>query len=1458
MRVVVLALTLALVAPEFAADKTHVYKYEALILGGLPEEGLARAGVKIISKVLIRAAADNTYWLKLVDPEILEYSGIWPKDSFVPAPKLTSALAAQLRTPIKFEYANGVVGKVFAPTEVSETVLNIHRGLLNILQLNIKKTQNVYELQEAGAQGVCKTHYVISEDTKAERIHLTKTKDLNNCQERIMKDIGLAYTEKCVECQQRARALRGAASYNYIMKPTSSGALIMEASVAELHQFAPFNEMTGAAQMEAKQTLAFVEIEKTPIAPIQSKYINRGSIQYEYSTEILQSPLQLIKITNLQAQAVDILKHLATSNSPQDHEDHEAPLKFLQFIDLMRRASFEVLEAIWTQFKAKPAYRMWILDAVPSIGNQVAVRFIKEKILSGDITLAEAAQVLLAAPHMVKADLDTVKLFESLAFHEKIQRQPVLHEITMLGYGTLVSKLCVAEPNCPAELVKPIHDLAVEAAAKGNFEELSRALKVLGNAGHPASIKPITKLLPVFGTAAAQLPLNVQEEAILALRNIAKREPRMVQDIALQLFMDKDLHPELRMIACVVLFETKPQMGLVTTLVNALRTEKNLQLASFTYSYMKSLTRSTTPDYAPVAAACNVAVKILSNKLERLGHRYSKAMHLDAYYHPLRVGAAATAFYINDAATILPRTFVAKARSYFAGAAADVLEIGVRTEGLQEALLKNPTDSENVDRITKMKRVIKALSNWRSQTPSKPLASMYVKFFGQEVAFINLNKALIDQTIQLAKSPAAQAMGRNALKALLSGSTFQYAKPLLAAEVRRIFPTAVGLPMELSFYTAAVANAYVDVRATMKPALPENFNAAQLLKTDIQLHAEVRPSIVMHTYAVMGVNTKFIQAAVMARAKVHTVVPAKFTARLDIANGNFKIEALPVSAPEHVVAAQVETFAVARNVENLQAERITPIIPAKAVRMQQSNQTSQMSDSQASTEEGSGSHADSKASTSRNSASSLQQIYNKARFLGQTHAPEVVILIRAVRKDKKQEGYQVAAYLDKSTSRLQIILAALAEDDKWQLCADGVLLSKHKVTAQVAWGKECKEYKTFITAETGLVGSSPAARLRVSWDRLPKVPKKCWGYMKMISEHIPDYITSYLASLVQIKRIKNSDKQIQLTVVATSESTLDVILKAPKMTVSKLDVNLPYRLPLEYVTDLSPIDNNMVNQIQYLFAEATSAQCSMDKDTLTTFNNRRFKNEMPLSCYQVLAQDSTSELKFIVLLKKDQSSEQNHINVKISDMDVILYLDNDDVMLKVNGMEISTNSLPYKDHTGSIQIKQKGEGLSLSAQSHGLLEVYFDKDSWKIQVVDWMRGKIAGICGKGDGEIRQEFQTPSGRQTKSSVSFAHSWVLASVSCRDKSECRMKLESVKLERQVTLEGKKSKCFSVEPVLRCLPGCVPVRTTSVTIGYHCVPYETNLDTTGLQRIHEKSVDLREKVEAHVACRCTEDCT
>lgn len=137
---------------------------------------------------------------------------------------------------------------------------------------------------------------------------------------------------------------------------------------------------------------------------------------------------------------------------------------------------------------------------------------------------------------------------------------------------------------------------------------------------------------------------------------------------------------------------------------------------------------------------------------------------------------------------------------------------------------------------------------------------MYVKFFGQEIAFANIDKTLIEEAVavcykqkilnfntnhescktkylwyicslQYASGPSIQKYGREALQTLLlSGLTFTYAKPVLAAEVRRIFPTAAGLPMELSLYSAAVAGGIVKSEYNNTIAIIAMLNKLSILR----------------------------------------------------------------------------------------------------------------------------------------------------------------------------------------------------------------------------------------------------------------------------------------------------------------------------------------------------------------------------------------------------------------------------------------------------------------------------------------------------------------------------------------------------------------------------------------------------------------------------------------------------
>lgn len=60
--------------------------------------------------------------------------------------------------------------------------------------------------------------------------------------------------------------------------------------------------------------------------------------------------------------------------------------------------------------------------------------------------------------------------------------------------------------------------------------------------------------------------------------------------------MQKTLAAEVRMLAFLILFETKPPIAVVTTVAMNLLEEKDINIVSTAYSYLRSLARSTTPE----------------------------------------------------------------------------------------------------------------------------------------------------------------------------------------------------------------------------------------------------------------------------------------------------------------------------------------------------------------------------------------------------------------------------------------------------------------------------------------------------------------------------------------------------------------------------------------------------------------------------------------------------------------------------------------------------------------------------------------------------------------------------------------------------------------------------------------------------------------------------------------------
>ncbi|NXN85750.1 VIT2 protein, partial [Bombycilla garrulus] len=936
MRGIILALVITLVGsqkfdidPGFSSRKSYLYSYEGWVLNGLQEKNLAKAGVRLSSKLEISGLSENTYLLKIRSPQLEEYNGIWPKDPFTRSSKITQIVSSCLTKPFKFEYSSGRVGNIYGPENCPDICINIVRGILNMIQITVKKSQNVYELQEAGIGGVCHTRYIIQEDKKNSRVSVTKTVDQNNCQEKVVKSLGLAYIYPCPVDIMKERIIKGTAAFSYKLKQSDSGTVITEVVSQQVYQISPFSEPTGVAVTEAKQQLTLLEVKSERGSSPDISMQSYGGLQYQFPAVLPQMSVQLIKTKSPEQRIIETLQHIVLNNQQDFHDD--LPYRFLELVQLCCTASADTLESIWRQCSDKPRYRRWLLSAVSATGTTEALKFLKSRIRSDDLSYLQALLSVPFALHLTKADEHTVPIAADLVTSSRIQKNPMLQQLASLGYSSVVNRYCSQTSACPKEALQPIHDLADDAISRGREDKMKLALKCIGNIGEPASIKRILKFLPIFSSSASDIPIHIQIDAIMALRKIAWKDRKTVQGYLIQILAEESLSPEVRMVACAVIFETRPALPLITTIANVAMKESNLQVASFVYSHMKALSKSRLPYTYNISSACNIALKLLAPKLDRLSYRYSKVIRIGGYFDNYKIGAAGDVFVMNSPGTMFPSAIISKLMAYSAGSVADLVEAGVRVEGLTDVIMKRNIPFAEYSTYKKIKEIGKALLGWKELPTETPLISAYFKLFGQELAYININKEVLQQAVKTVLEPADRSTVLKRLAGQLrSGVTGQWTQPVWLGELRYIVPTCTGLPLEYSSYSTALARAAVSVDGKITPPLTGDFKPSQLLESTVQIRSDIKPSLYIQKFATMGVNTEYFQEAVEIQGKVLIRVPMKFDAKIDMKLKNIKIETNPCHEETEIVVGRHKAFAVSRNIGELGVEKRTSILPGDA------------------------------------------------------------------------------------------------------------------------------------------------------------------------------------------------------------------------------------------------------------------------------------------------------------------------------------------------------------------------------------------------------------------------------------------------------------------------------------------------------------------------------------------------
>uniref|UniRef100_A0A668A7M1 Vitellogenin 3, phosvitinless n=1 Tax=Myripristis murdjan TaxID=586833 RepID=A0A668A7M1_9TELE len=1142
--------------PGLNPRKTYEYKYEGEVNVGRGMPNLAESGVRMMCKVKIAGVSAQTFMLQVSDLAFEEFNGFPGKNAFDASPKLSKRIADQLVKPFLFEYANGRVGDIRGPTEIPDSIVNIVRGILDFLQVTVKTTQRVYELEEVGIHGLCQSNYAVEDNAETKDMIITQVVDTNNCREKaaIYRGMATAVVDKLSE--ERGESVISTVRYVYTVKPTAEGGLIARAHALERHHFTPFNVKGGTFKMQTMKEIVLLGVTDTagsiPVGTMESK----GSLVYKFVEEQANIPLLMQNLDDPVPKAVELIKRLAEATAYQiDNAKTEDTIRVYQ---LLRVTPFEGLEAMWKQFAGNEEQRRWFLDMIVEVSDARILKFLELRFKAEDVSALEAGETLLLAFNHLQAIPELVEMAKEFLTMPFSKSNPYLWQSVALAY--VQTQPCIYYLKLTS-IIEPLLDVALDALRNNNEAEMVVALKALGNAGHPNSIKTIMRFLPGVAATPVQLPPRVLSAAVQSMRLIAARDPHSVQDITMSLFLQKDLPSEIRMLAFMVLFETKPPMALVSTVTAHLLDEKDLHVASFAYSYMRSFARSSTPDNQFLSTACSVAVKILAPKFGRLCYHYSKAMRMDYFNDNFLMGTDAEVFMLKSTTKILPSEIMMKGRFYFIGRILQLLELGVRAEGIKELFGTHIPGLKGDLSFSDFQAIVSVLQNWEVLPEDKPLFSVYSRASGQEWLFADVHKKFIQSVIK-AVSPSAgkESPVWGMIENLQKGISWHRTKALLMFETRYFQATSLGFPLEISKYFETVNGITVNAKAGVNPPITEHLG--QLLTSEISLETDGFVGLTQDFWVFYGINTELFQCGAELKSKIPVAIPWKFAAKINVREKKFELDFPPCKN-------EFEIFSVTYVYTNLKNSNF-PFIPTSSTRLRHNiygaeyyheeyplyyflGYTHLASQAIKPVDK---IHFEFNAGPSRHPMnvrqlletlrSQMHCIYIYVTPQGWDSTPEAVFNLKALAMsgNMKPEGYDAAVYYtpEANMENVQLIVSQVGEEANWKMCTDAVVDKVHaEAKAHMRWGAECQSYEMSMKAATAhLPGSKPALKAKVHWTRIPEF-MELWG--RRIERYIPGM--AFLFGFYE-RHEKNAKQEVSASVVAASADSIDMKIKFPE------------------------------------------------------------------------------------------------------------------------------------------------------------------------------------------------------------------------------------------------------------------------------------------------------------------------
>ncbi|XP_060089012.1 vitellogenin-2-like [Heteronotia binoei] len=488
-----------------------------------------------------------------------------------------------------------------------------------------------------------------------------------------------------------------------------------------------------------------------------------------------------------------------------------------------------------------------------------------------------------------------------------IRRNYWLNMAANLAHGALVSRCLSQSPSHAKEILKHFHDRLAEALRSGDEQEIILCLKSLANAAHGTSMMPLEKVLFKRNKYSDQ----IQVEAVLAIRQAARMDPRKGQELLTVAFMEREYCTLARIMACVSLLEMNISLPLVVTMAKVAANDNDAQFQRFVISHMTEVAGLRVPQYADVSSACKFALKLLKVRSFKMQYYYSKPNIFKFYDSQRGIGFIEKVITESTAKNLFPSSTMLTTQLLLPGGKTNLFEARLNS-GILDELLKGRSHFNQ--KISKAEKVVPGVY------PESQDQSISFSMFDKEIAYLIKPKNLSEEYFQ----PLINKVFRN----LQEGISGQVVSPVAFPEIRRMFPNNLGMPLEVGATGMFIADISANVRAVVSPPVDSNFHPSEL--ATLKLSVDINAAVTGHGAISMGIVANEWQRTMEISGDFLLHVPLKATITIDVKDKSYKIGFPPVCKKTELVAAKHDSYLVARNSAEPNVEKKIPLVSKKS------------------------------------------------------------------------------------------------------------------------------------------------------------------------------------------------------------------------------------------------------------------------------------------------------------------------------------------------------------------------------------------------------------------------------------------------------------------------------------------------------------------------------------------------